>query len=188
MATIEQPKTDGTSAAKAKVFRNFIDGEWVKSASGQTFQNLNPADTREVVGIFQRSGKAEVDAAVTAAGKAFDKWRLTPAPRRAEIVFRAASILEKRKEQFARDMTREMGKVLKETRGDVQEAIDTGYYMAGEGRRLFGFTTPSELPNKFAMCVRQPVGVCDDHAVELSDGDSVLEALPCPGGWQHLRH
>jgi aldehyde dehydrogenase (NAD+) len=160
MATIEQPKTDGTSAAKSKVFRNFIDGEWVESASGQTFQNLNPADTREVVGIFQRSGKAEVDAAVTAAGQAFDRWRLTPAPRRAEIVFRAASILEKRKEQFARDMTREMGKVLKETRGDVQEAIDTGYYMAGEGRRLFGFTTPSELPNKFAMCVRQPVGVC----------------------------
>src|SRR5208282_4329492 len=81
-------------------------------------------------------------------------------PRRAEIIFRAASILEKRKEQFARDMTREMGKVLNETRGDVQEAIDTGYYMAGEGRRLFGYTTPSELPNKFAMCVRQPVGVC----------------------------
>ncbi len=160
MATIEQPKTDGTPAAKSKVFRNFIDGKWVESASGQTFQNLNPADTREVVGIFQRSGKAEVDAAVTAAGQAFDRWRLTPAPRRAEIVFRAASILEKRKEQFARDMTREMGKVLKETRGDVQEAIDTGYYMAGEGRRLFGFTTPSELPNKFAMCVRQPVGVC----------------------------
>ena len=97
---------------------------------------------------------------MAAAGKAFEKWRLVPAPRRAEIIFRAASILEKRKEQFARDMTREMGKVLKETRGDIQEAIDTGYYMAGEGRRLFGFTTPSELPNKFAMCVRQPVGVC----------------------------
>ncbi len=160
MATIEQPKTNSTSAAKSKVFRNFIDGEWVESSSGQTFKNLNPADTREVVGIFQRSGKPEIDAAVAAAGKAFDKWRLTPAPRRAEIVFRAASILEKRKEQFARDMTREMGKVLKETRGDVQEAIDTGYYMAGEGRRLFGFTTPSELPNKFAMCMRQPVGVC----------------------------
>src|ERR1035437_8648144 len=158
MATIEQPKTNGTSAAKSRVFRNFIDGGWVEAASGQTFQNLNPADTREVVGIFQRSGKAEVDAAVAAAGQAFAKWRLLPAPRRAEVVFRAASLLEKRKEQLARDMTRERGKVLKETRGDVQEAIDTGYYRAGEGRRLFGFTTPSELPNKFAMCVRQPLG------------------------------
>ena len=113
-----------------------------------------------MVGIFQRSSKADVDAAVDAAKHAFTKWRLVPAPRRAEIIFRAAEILVERKEDFSRDMTREMGKVLKETRGDVQEAIDTAYYMAGEGRRMFGPTTPSELPNKFAMAVRQPIGVC----------------------------
>ncbi|MGB7584397.1 MAG: aldehyde dehydrogenase family protein, partial [Terriglobales bacterium] len=87
-------------------------------------------------------------------------WRLVPAPRRAEIVYRAAEILADSKEEFARDMTREMGKVLDETRGDVQEATDTAYYMAGEGRRMFGPTTPSELPNKFAMAIRQPLGVC----------------------------
>lgn len=150
----------GQRDARPRVFKNFIDGEWVESTTGETFEDRNPADTREVVGIFQRSGKADVDAAVAAAKRAFAKWRLVPAPRRAEIVFRAAEMLLERKEEYARDMTREMGKVLKETRGDVQEAIDTAYYMAGEGRRLFGPTTPSELPNKFAMAVRQPIGVC----------------------------
>ena len=98
--------------------------------------------------------------AVEAASRAFAKWRLVPAPRRAEIVFRAAEMLLERKEEYSRDMTREMGKILKETRGDTQEAIDTAYYFAGEGRRLFGPTTPSELPNKFAMAVRTPIGVC----------------------------
>jgi aldehyde dehydrogenase (NAD+) len=112
------------------------------------------------VGIFQKSSKADVESAVEAAKQAFRKWRLVPAPRRAEIVLKAAEILIERKEECSRDMTREMGKVLKETRGDVQEAIDCAYYMAGEGRRLFGPTTPSELPNKFAMAVRQPIGVC----------------------------
>jgi len=145
---------------KTRVFKNFIDGEWAESVTGQTFEDRNPADTREVVAIFQRSNKADVDAAVDAAKRAFAKWRLVPAPRRAEIVFRAAEILIERKEDCARDMTREMGKVLKETRGDVQEAIDASYYNAGEGRRLFGPTVPSELPNKFAMAVRQPIGVC----------------------------
>ena len=145
---------------RPNVYRNLVDGEWVESSSGETFENLNPADTRDLVGIFQKSNKADVDAAVDAATRAFAKWRLVPAPRRAEIVFRAAEILAERKEDYAKDMTREMGKVLAETRGDVQEAIDTAYYMAGEGRRLFGPTTPSELPNKFAMAVRQPVGVC----------------------------
>src|SRR5499425_2047569 len=148
------------STTKTRVFKNFIDGEWVESVTGQTFEDRNPADTREVVAIFQRSNKEDVDAAVGAAKRAFSKWRLVPAPRRAEIVYRAAELLIERKEDFARDMTREMGKILKETRGDVQEAIDTGYYMAGEGRRLFGPTTPSELPNKFAMAIRQPLGVC----------------------------
>jgi aldehyde dehydrogenase (NAD+) len=146
--------------ATGRIYKNFIDGEWVESRSGETFENLNPADTRDVVGVFQKSGKEDVDAAIEAAKRAFQKWRLVPAPRRAEIVYRASEMLIERKEEYARDMTREMGKVLKETRGDVQEAIDTGYYMAGEGRRLFGPTTPSELPNKFAMAVRQPLGVC----------------------------
>jgi acyl-CoA reductase-like NAD-dependent aldehyde dehydrogenase len=153
------PTIMGTGT-RTKVYKNFIDGEWVEASTGQTFENRNPADTRDVVGIFQRSGKADVEAAIAAAKRAFSKWRLVPAPRRAEIIFRAAEMLMERKEDFARDMTREMGKILKETRGDVQEAADTAYYMAGEGRRMFGPTTPSELPNKFAMAVRQPIGVC----------------------------
>jgi aldehyde dehydrogenase (NAD+) len=144
----------------AKIYKNFIGGEWLESRSGQTFENLNPADTRDVIGIFQRSDKRDIDDAVNAAKQAFERWRLVPAPKRAEIIYRAAQILVERKEEYARLMTREMGKVLKETRGDVQEAIDTAYYMAGEGRRQFGATVPSELPNKFAMAVRVPLGVC----------------------------
>ena len=146
--------------ATARIFKNLIDGEWVEATTGETFENLNPADTRDVVGIFQKSGKEDVEAAVDAAKRAFEKWRLVPAPRRAEVLYRASQMLMERKEDYARDMTREMGKVIKETRGDVQEAIDTGFYMAGEGRRMFGVTVPSELPNKFAMAMRQPVGVC----------------------------
>src|SRR5581483_10084097 len=146
--------------ATPKIYRNYINGEWVESQTGKTFENLNPADITDVVGIFQRSGKEDIDIAVAAAKAAFETWRLVPAPRRAEIIFRASELLLERKEDYARDMTREMGKVLNETRGDVQEAVDTGYYMAGEGRRLFGQTVPSELPNKFAMAVRQPLGVC----------------------------
>ncbi len=157
--TLATPAILGSSSAP-KVYRNFIDGEWVESSTGQTFENRNPADNREIVGIFQKSGKPDVESAVEAAKQAFRKWRLVPAPRRAEIVFKAAEMLIERKEECSRDMTREMGKVLKETRGDVQEATDCAYYMAGEGRRLFGPTTPSELPNKFAMAVRQPIGVC----------------------------
>jgi alpha-ketoglutaric semialdehyde dehydrogenase len=144
----------------AKTYKNLIGGEWVESRSGQTYENLNPADTRDVIGVFQRSDKRDVDDAVNAAHAAFQRWRLVPAPKRAEIIYRAAEILTERKDAYARDMTREMGKVLKETRGDVQEAIDTAYYMAGEGRRQFGVTTPSELPNKFAMAMRTPLGVC----------------------------
>jgi acyl-CoA reductase-like NAD-dependent aldehyde dehydrogenase len=156
--TLAAPTTLGNAATK--VYKNLIDGEWVESSTGETFENLNPADTRDVVGVFQKSGKADVDAAVDGAKRAFAKWRLVPAPRRAEMIFRAAEILMGRKEEHSREMTREMGKVLKETRGDVQEAVDAAYYNAGEGRRLFGPTVPSELPNKFAMAVRQPIGVC----------------------------
>jgi len=159
MATTEQLSSVGTPTGKAKIYKNFIGGEWVESVTGQTFENLNPADTRDVVGVFQKSDKRDVDNAVEAAKRAYVSWRLVPAPRRAEIIYKASRILEDRKEQYSQDMTREMGKVIKETRGDTQEAIDTGYYMAGEGRRMFGHTTPSELPNKFAMCVRQPLGV-----------------------------
>jgi acyl-CoA reductase-like NAD-dependent aldehyde dehydrogenase len=149
----------GTTGAP-RVFRNFINGEWVAAKGGQTLENRNPADTQEIIGLFPLSGPDDVDAAVAAAKNAHKSWRLTPAPKRAEILFRAAELLVKRKEDFSRDMTREMGKVLPETRGDVQEAIDMTYYMAGEGRRLFGQTTPSELPNKFAMSVRQSIGAC----------------------------
>jgi aldehyde dehydrogenase (NAD+) len=141
-------------------YKNFINGEWVAPRGGKTLENRNPANTDEVVGVFPLSSEEDVNAAVSAAKEAHKTWRLMPAPKRAEILFRAAELLVKRKEEFSRDMTREMGKVLAETRGDVQEAIDITYYMAGEGRRLFGQTTPSELPNKFAMSLRQSIGVC----------------------------
>src|ERR1700746_2521439 len=161
MATdiLTAPTIMGT-ASRPKIYKNFIDGEWVEASTGETFENRNPADTRDVVGIFPKSGKADVDSAIEDAKRAYAKWRLVPAPKRAEIVYRAGEMLLERKEEYSRDMTREMGKILKETRGDTQEAIDTAYYMAGEGRRMFGPTTPSELPNKFAMAVRQPLGVC----------------------------
>lgn len=147
------------TAVAPTTYKNFIGGEWVDSSTGKGIENVNPA-TGELVGIFPASSAADVNRAVEAAKNAFEGWRLMPAPKRAEILFRAARILTERKEEIARDMTREMGKVLAETRGDVQEAIDMTFLMAGEGRRLFGQTTPSELPNKFAMSVRSPIGVC----------------------------
>jgi alpha-ketoglutaric semialdehyde dehydrogenase len=148
------------TAAAPRVYKNFINGDWVDSRSGNTYENRNPANTDELVGMFVSSTSVDVDVAVDAAKVAYEKWRLVPAPKRAEILYRAAELLVQHKEEFSKDMTREMGKVLAETRGDVQEAIDMTYYMAGEGRRLFGQTTPSELPNKFAMSVRQSIGVC----------------------------
>jgi len=141
-------------------FPNFIDGQWVASTSGRLVENRNPADRDDLVGLFQESTADDARAAIEAARRAYGSWRLVPAPRRAEILFRAAQLLSERKEAFARDMTREMGKVLEETRGDVQEAIDMTFFMAGEGRRLYGETVPSELRDKFAMSIRQPVGVC----------------------------
>jgi len=140
-------------------YHNFIGGEWVPAVSGKTILNLNPADHSDIVGAFPSSHAEDVDAAVGAAKKAYASWRLVPAPKRAEILLRSGILLQERKEKYAREMTREMGKVLAETRGDVQEAIDEAFYVAGEGRRLFGVTTPSELKNKFAMSVRMPVGV-----------------------------
>src|SRR5215211_4535622 len=140
-------------------FKNYIDGKWTESKSGERFERRNPA-TGEFVGAFTKSGTADVDAAVAAASNAFKSWRLFPAPKRGEILFRAAQLLADRKEQFAREMTEEMGKVISEARGDVQEAIDMTFYMAGEGRRMYGQTTPSELRDKFNMSVRKPLGVC----------------------------
>jgi aldehyde dehydrogenase (NAD+) len=140
-------------------FHNLIGGQWLPAKSSKTILNLNPADHSDVVGAFPSSHTEDVALAVAAARTAYATWRLTPAPKRAEILVRAGLLLQQRKEQYARDMTREMGKVLTETRGDVQEAIDEAFYVAGEGRRLFGQTTPSELQNKFAMSVRMPVGV-----------------------------
>jgi aldehyde dehydrogenase (NAD+) len=143
----------------AAIFNNYIDGAWVPSRSGELSENRNPADDRDVVGLFQQSTADDAVGALEAAARAYEQWRLVPAPKRAEILFRAAQLLVERKEGFARDMTREMGKVLEEARGDVQEAIDMTYFMAGEGRRQYGQTVPSELRDKFAMSVRQPIGV-----------------------------
>ena len=148
------------TSISATTYGNYIDGQWKPSASGQTFENRNPAKTDDLIGIFQSSNRQDVEEALAAAARAYESWRLVPAPIRAEMLYRVAQIIAERKEPFARDMTREMGKVLNETRGDVQEAIDMTFYMAGEGRRMFGQTVPSELRNKFAMSVRQPLGVC----------------------------
>jgi aldehyde dehydrogenase (NAD+) len=143
-----------------KIYKNLIGGKWVSAAGGKTFLNHNPANVDDVVGEFQASDEADVDRAVKAARAAYRQWRLVPAPKRGQMLYRTGELLLQRKEELARLMTREMGKVLSETRGDVQEAADTAFYMAGEGRRLFGQTTPSELRDKFAMSVRMPVGVC----------------------------
>ena len=144
----------------ADMFKNFVAGRWVAAKSGDTFENRNPADRDDLIGQFPASGAEDVEAAVQAAKSAFTTWRIVPAPKRGEILYRAAELLKKYKEELSRIETREMGKVLKETRGDVQEGIDCAFCHASEGRRLFGETTPSELPNKFAMSMRMPIGVC----------------------------
>lgn len=140
-------------------YLNYIDGRWVSAATGETYPNTNPARPEEVIGEFQRSGPADIDAAVTAAARAQNEWRLTPAPLRGEIIARATRMLAERKPELAEGITREMGKVLVDSGYDVQGAITSGEYMAGEGRRMFGDTVPSGLPNRFAMTVRDPVGV-----------------------------
>ena len=160
MAKAKEAVTKKSAKTSVKTYHNYIGGEWVKSSSGEWFENRNPADTNDIIGRFPKSNEEDVNRAVEAAKNAAKRWRLTPAPRRAEILYRLGEILTRNKDRFTRDMTREMGKVLKEAGGDVQEAIDCTYYTAGEGRRLHGFTTPAEMPDKFAMCVRQPVGIC----------------------------
>src|SRR6202165_2401852 len=149
-----------TGLRDTRDYKNYVDGQWVASSTGKVFENRNPADGDDLIGTFQESNATDLNAAVEAADKAYETWRLLPAPKRAEFLYRVGQILQRDKEKIAREMTREMGKVFEETKGDVQEAIDMAYLAAGEGRRLFGVTTPSELPNKFAMCVRQPGGVC----------------------------
>src|SRR5438105_11405547 len=144
----------------SRKYQNFINGKWVDATSAKAFENRNPANWEEVIGTFPRSSKEDIDRAVAAAKAAFESWRLVPAPKRGEFIRKAGDIMTARKEEIAREMTREMGKVLEETRGDVQEGIDTAYYAASEGRRLFGVIAPSELSNKFNMAVRVPVGVC----------------------------
>jgi len=139
--------------------KNYIDGKWIDSRSGETFPSINPARKDEVVGVVARSREEDIEDAVKAARGAYEGWRLFPAPRRGEILFRAAEMLLKNKEALGRLETREMGKILPEGLGDVQEAIDMGYYMAGEGRRLSGETVPSELPDKDMKSIRIPIGV-----------------------------
>ena len=141
-----------------KAFKNFIGGEWMDAATGETFESRNPA-TGETIGLFPKSGAEDVERAVEAAQTAYQEWRLVPAPRRGEILMRFAQVLEREKDALTDLMTHEMGKVKAEAGGDVQEAIDMTYYMAGEGRRMWGQTTPSELRDKFNMSVRVPVGV-----------------------------
>ncbi|HVR43424.1 MAG TPA: aldehyde dehydrogenase family protein [Thermoanaerobaculia bacterium] len=158
-ASASAPKTAGYELRETRAYENYVNGKWVASKSGQTFENRNPANCDDLVGTFQESNAADLNEAVGAAKAAYEKWRLVPAPRRAEYLYRVGEILKRDKEKISREMTREMGKVLQETRGDVQEAIDMAYLMAGEGRRLHGVTTPSELPNKFNMAVRMPLGV-----------------------------
>lgn len=147
------------SLREAREYNNYIDGQWVKSRSGKAFENRNPADNDDLVGTFQDSTAEDVTAAVDAAHQAYQSWRLVPAPKRAEYLYRVGDILKRDKEVMAREMTREMGKVVDETKGDIQEAIDMAFLAAGEGRRLFGVTAPSELANKFNMAVRMPMGV-----------------------------
>lgn len=144
--------------APTPTYGNYIAGQWRASARGHTFESRDPSDGT-LIGTFQASDASDVGAAAAAATAAYPAWRETPAPRRGEILYRFAALLAERKEPLARAMTSEMGKVLQEARGDVQEGIDIAYLMAGEGRRLFGDTVPSELPNKWAMSMREPLGV-----------------------------
>jgi len=140
-------------------FKNFIGGQWVAPATGAYFENRNPADRDDIIGCFPRSGPDDVARAVASAQRGFAHWSKTPAPVRGEVLHRVGDLLVERKDTIARAMTREMGKVLAETRGDVQEGIDTAHYAHTEGRRLFGRTVPSELRNKWAMSFRRPIGV-----------------------------
>ncbi len=159
MTTTAEDARSASATGDPPTFRLFIAGEWCESTSGQTFESHNPADTRDVIGRFQQGTAADVAMATRAAETAFPLWRRTPAPKRGEILYRFAELMAQNKERLSQAMSREMGKVIAEARGDVQEGIDIAYLMAGEGRRMFGETVPSELPDKWAMSIRQPIGV-----------------------------
>jgi aldehyde dehydrogenase (NAD+) len=159
MTETATPIATDRAAAEPPTFRHFIAGEWCESTSGATFESHNPADARDVIGRFQQGTAADVAMAIRAADVAGAMWRRTPAPKRGEILYRFGALMQEHKERLSRAMTREMGKVLAEARGDVQEGIDIAFLMAGEGRRMFGDTVPSELPDKWAMSIRQPIGV-----------------------------
>ena len=141
-------------------FKNYINGQWVSAKSGQTFDNISPANHEDIIGKFPLSGQEDVNDAVSAAKAAFKTWRLVPAPKRGDLLRKAGDIFSRRKKELGRIMTREMGKPTFETEGDVQEAIDTAYYAASETRRLFGHTAPSEMMNKFNLSFRVPIGIC----------------------------
>ncbi len=141
-------------------FGNYINGSFTPALDGRVFRNVNPADSRDIIGEFPLSTSADIAAAVESAHNAFKLWRLMPAPQRGNILRKAGDIFERRKDELAAVMTREMGKPIFETKGDIQEAIDTCYYAATEGRRLFGYTAPSEMPNKMNLSFRNPIGVC----------------------------
>ncbi len=143
----------------ADTFKNFIGGEWVEPSTGNYFENRNPARQSDLIGRWPRSGKEDVDRAAAAAKRAQADWAHTPAPERGAILKAVGDLLVARKDEIARAATREMGKVWAETKGDVQEGIDTAYYAATMGRQLFGHTVPSELKNKWAMSYRRPIGV-----------------------------
>ncbi len=159
MTQLSEERPPATRSGDVPVYGHFIDGAWVTSTSGETFESRNPADIRDVIALFQAGTAADVALAVRAAENAQRRWRRTPAPKRGETMYRFGELMAVNKERLARAMTREMGKVLTEARGDVQEGIDIAFLMAGEGRRTFGDTVPSELPDKWAMSVREPIGV-----------------------------
>src|SRR3954454_482848 len=142
-----------------KNFANFIGGQWVAPKGGAYFENRNPADPRDLIGCFPDSDADDLAAAVASAKRGFELWRRTPAPARGDVLRRVGDLLVERKQAIAEAMTREMGKVVAETNGDVQEGIDTAYYAATEGRRLYGHVVPSELRSKWAMSYRRPIGV-----------------------------
>jgi aldehyde dehydrogenase (NAD+) len=148
-----------TTEIGAETFKLFIAGEWVEGVSGETFESRSPADEGDLIGRFQAGTAADVAMAIKAAEMAFPAWRATPAPKRGEILYRFGQVLADNKERVSQALTREMGKVIAEARGDVQEGIDIAFLMAGEGRRMFGDTVPSELPDKWAMSIRQPLGI-----------------------------
>ena len=161
------------------IYKNFIGGVWMESVTGNTFKSHNPAHTGQEVGEFQDSGQVDIDRAVEYAKDAFKMWKHTPAPKRAEILFKAAQIMERDKECIAKGMTQEMGKIIAETRGDVQEAIDMAYYAAGEGRRMAGEVVPSELKDKMVYVYsKEPIGSywCN-NTVELSNSNSIMESI-----------